>query len=75
MEVTDQVVTIFGATKGMFDKVPTAKIQEVEKELLETMRTKHSDVMDELKSAGALTDSVAPKLEAAIKDFLSARNY
>ena len=75
MEVTDQVVSIFGATKGMFDKVPTDKIGEIEKELIETMHSKHSDVMSELKSKGALTDEIAPKLESAIKDFLSARNY
>lgn len=75
MEVTDQVISIFGATKGMFDKVPVAKIGEIEKDLIETMHSKHSDIMSDLKSSGALTKEIVPKLESAIKDFLSARNY
>ena len=75
MEVSDQVVTIFAATKGMFDKVPVSKIGEIEKELIETMHSKHSDIMGELKANGKLSDEMNTKLESAIRDFLTARNY
>ena len=42
LHVTDQVIAIFAASKGLLDTVPVEKIQETEGELLESIRTRHS---------------------------------
>jgi F-type H+/Na+-transporting ATPase subunit alpha len=65
VEVADQVLAIFAATKGYFDKVPVDQIGVVEKEFVEYLRNKHSDVVADLEKTHAINDEA--KLVAAIK--------
>jgi len=52
MPVEEQVVSIFAGTKGYLDDLPASDVVRFEKELLEYVRTTHSSLLAEIKSAG-----------------------
>ena len=61
--VENQVSVIFVATKGYLDKIPTARVKQFEKELIERMSLKHGDMMASIRDTGVLTEEVATALE------------
>jgi F-type H+/Na+-transporting ATPase subunit alpha len=73
VEVADQVLAIFAATKGYFDKVPVEQIRTVEKEFVDYMRNKHADVVSDLEKTHAINDE--GKLVAAIKSFIEMKKF
>ncbi len=54
--VEDQVVILFAVTEGYFDNVPIDEIPEAESGLLEYIRTRHGDLLDNIKSSGDLPE-------------------
>jgi F-type H+-transporting ATPase subunit alpha len=75
MEVWDQTIAIYAATKGYFDTVPTEKVPEVEVGLLGTIKSKHSDIRDSIANEKQITAETESKLIEAIKSFISASGY
>ncbi len=75
IDVTNQVVAIFAAIKGMFDSIPVDKIQVVEKELVEFLNTKHSDLIGALRKENAISAESEGKLVDAIKTFVAAYKH
>ena len=64
--MADQVMSIYGGSKGYFDKVPVPRVQEAESHMLQFMRDEKSEVRDAIIQSGALDD----KTEAALKSAL-----
>jgi F-type H+-transporting ATPase subunit alpha len=50
----DQVIALYAVTEGYFDKVPVDGIYEAEKNLLEFVKTRYSDMVNTLKEIGEL---------------------
>ncbi len=71
LHVADQVVAIYAGTKGYFDKVPVNRVQAVEKELHEFIRTEHADMRDKLVAEAALTDEIEGLLKKALEAFVA----
>ena len=69
MEVVDQVVGIYAATKGLLDSVPVSRIQECEKGLIDLMNSKHADMVKEINEKKAVQDE--EKLTSIIKEFVA----
>jgi F-type H+-transporting ATPase subunit alpha len=67
MAVEDQVVSLFAGTRGFLDSIPTSDVRRFEAELLDNFRGRHSDMLDGIKSSGAVADVDA--LTAAVRDF------
>ncbi len=65
--VAEQVVAIFAVTEGHMDSVPVEQIEEFEAGLLEFVRTRHPELLDQVASTGELPEEEA--LVAAITDF------
>jgi len=65
--VEDQVAIIYCGTKGLLRDVPVNKVKEFEADFLAYMRTKHANVLNDLK-AGKLDDAITATLEAAAKE-------
>ena len=63
MPVEEQVVSIFAGTKGYLDDIPVADVIRFEKELLEYVRTTHSSLLADIKSAG-VPDGLADAIES-----------
>ena len=66
MEVEEQVAVIFAGVKGYLDKIPTQKIGEFEKSLLQKLNTKGSKILDSIRKDKSISDET----DQALKDAL-----
>ncbi len=65
--VEDQIAIIYAGSKNLLRAVPVEKVKEFEKDYLEFLRAKHSNILETLK-AGKLTDEVTDTLEKVAKE-------
>lgn len=72
MDVIDQSVSIFAATKGFFDQVPVNKIRQVETDLLALLNSRHSDMMSAMRTEKQMSAENEAKLVDIIKNFVSS---
>ncbi len=75
MDVIEQVIVIYAATKGHLDAVPVDKIQVIEKDLIDHFNHHHADLVSSLKEAKVISDSEAEEMDKIIKDFLATKKY
>ncbi len=75
LEVIDQVMGLFAATKGLFDRVPVNKVGEVESDLLDHVKNKHSELVNAITNDGAISDDSASKLTSVVNDFVSSKGF
>ena len=66
-KVEDQVAIIYAGSKNLLRDVPVEKVKEFQRDFLEFLKAKHSDVLSTLK-AGKLTDQVIDTLTSVAKD-------
>jgi F-type H+-transporting ATPase subunit alpha len=66
LAVEDQVIVIFAGTNGMIDDLPVELVREFEAYLLETFRSRHADVLGQIRDSGAIPDE--DKIRQAIED-------
>ncbi len=69
LSVAEQVVSLYAGTKGFLDDVEIKTVQQWEKDFLQFINDKHSDLLSTLTEQGELTDDVVAKLESAIQAF------
>jgi len=74
-DVIDQAVSILVATKGLLDVVPTPKVRNAEKDLLEFFHARHGDLMNEIKAAKEINGGNEAKILEAAKAFLATKKY
>ena len=67
MPVEEQVLSIYAGTNGYLDDIPVKDVRRFEAELLDYMRTRHSDMLTTVKSSGSLPEGDA--VAKAIADF------
>jgi F-type H+-transporting ATPase subunit alpha len=72
-KVEDQVAIIYCGTKGLLRNVPVNKVREFETDFLTYMRSKHADVLADLK-AGKLDDRITGAIENAAKEISAKYN-
>ncbi|MCH2412696.1 MAG: F0F1 ATP synthase subunit alpha, partial [Acidimicrobiales bacterium] len=65
--VEEQVVSIWAGTRGHLDGVAIADVRRFEAELLDWFRTRHSEVLADIRDSGRIADEDA--FEAAIAAF------
>jgi F-type H+-transporting ATPase subunit alpha len=65
--VEKQIAIIYCGTMGLLKDVPVDKIKDFEREYIELLEVKHSDVLDLLK-AGTLNDNITGVLEKVAAD-------
>lgn len=71
--VEQQIAIIYLGTKNLMRSVPVNKVNEFEKEFLDTMERKQKGTLDALK-AGQYTDEITSVLESTAKDLLVKYN-
>ncbi|HEX5613906.1 MAG TPA: F0F1 ATP synthase subunit alpha [Acidimicrobiia bacterium] len=67
MPVEEQVLAIHAGTSGVLDDIPVADVKRFEIEMLEYFRTRRVDLLEQIRTTGALPDADA--LAQAIADF------
>jgi len=69
MPAEKQVAILFAATNGYLDEWPVEAISEYEKQMLEFLETKYSEILNEIKETGDISDEVDQKLRKALDEF------
>ncbi|MFP4538290.1 MAG: F0F1 ATP synthase subunit alpha [Dichotomicrobium sp.] len=69
LQVEEQVVVIFAGTRGFLDPLPVSAVSRFESDLLRHMREDHSDILDEIRNKGQLSDELEEKLKSAVDKF------
>jgi F-type H+-transporting ATPase subunit alpha len=71
LPMEEQVISIFAGTNGYLDDIPTGDVRRFENELLEYFRTRKSDVLESIRTTGALPDgdAVADAVKAFKNEF------
>lgn len=73
LEVIDQVLVIYAATKGLLDEVPVEDIQEVERDIVDHFRSQHVALVEKLEKEMVISDEIAEKMDSIIKSCLKSR--
>lgn len=71
MDVIDQSVSIFAATKGYFDSIPVNKIGQIEKDLLAALNSRHADMMNAMRAEKQMSSENEAKLTEIVKAFVA----
>jgi len=71
MAVEDQIVVVFAGVRGFLDKVEPSKIVGFEVAFLPFMKANHQDVLDEIRTKGAISKELEAKLGEITKKFIS----
>ncbi|MDE2281852.1 MAG: F0F1 ATP synthase subunit alpha, partial [Actinomycetales bacterium] len=66
--VEEQVIVIYAGTRGWLDTVPVTDVRRFETELLATFRAKHPELLEQIRTKGALPDTDA--VDAAMRSFV-----
>ncbi len=69
MPAEKQIAILFAAANGYLDEWPVEVISEYEKEMLEFLETKYSEILNEIKETGDISDEVDQKLKKALDEF------
>jgi len=69
MPVEEQVASIYAGVKGYLDDAAVEDVQRFERDYLDFLRNKHTEVLSGIREAAKITEEIEPKLKAAIEEF------
>src|SRR6202789_1977220 len=67
--VEEQVCVIYAGTRGYLDGVPTASVGRFEAELLSRLHSKHTSLLDGIRTQKALSSELEAELNSALDEF------
>lgn len=67
--VIDQIVSVFAATNGFVDGIPEWDVRRYEKELLQFMHQKYSNIMADIQKDAQIKDGTKKALNDALNEF------
>ncbi len=70
MPVEEQVVVIYAGTNGYLDNIPVSDVKRFEKDLLDFMRSRYGNLLDEIRSSGDLPGAVEGAVAEFTQEFL-----
>ncbi|HEX7800097.1 MAG TPA: F0F1 ATP synthase subunit alpha, partial [Asticcacaulis sp.] len=69
LKVEEQVCVIYAGTRGYLDKVAVSDVGRFEREFLSLLRTRHTDLLDAIRTQKALSSELEEKLKGVVSDF------
>jgi F-type H+-transporting ATPase subunit alpha len=69
LKTEEEVAVIFAGVNGYLDKLPVSKVGEFERSLLSSLRSKNTDLLNDIATQKALSDDLRARLKAAIDSF------
>ncbi len=69
LKVEDQIISIFAATGGFLDAIPEMDVRRYERELLDFMHSKYSNIVTEIVKEKAVKDTTKKMLLDALTEF------
>jgi F-type H+-transporting ATPase subunit alpha len=67
--IEEQVVVIFAGTRGFLDRVDIGNVGRFEQLMLTNLRGKHPELLDAIRSEGAISDGTEKALNGFLEDF------
>ncbi|MFO1022060.1 MAG: F0F1 ATP synthase subunit alpha [Planctomycetales bacterium] len=71
LHFADQVMSIYAGTRGYFDEVPVNEIAQVEKEMLEYMKSHKAALRQQIIDSKELSSETEGQLKDALKEFIA----
>jgi F-type H+-transporting ATPase subunit alpha len=62
----EQVVVVYAGVNGYLDPLPVNRVRAFEQGLLGHARSKHADILDDIRKTNDLSDATAAKLKSAV---------
>jgi F-type H+-transporting ATPase subunit alpha len=69
MPMEEQVVSIFAGVRGYLDRVPVDNIGRFEREYLNELRDKKSELLQAIRETGELSEDTEKQLAEFLADF------
>jgi len=69
LKMEEQVVLIYAGVNGYLDPIQVSRVRGFEEGLLSAVRSKHADILEDIRKTGDLTDATAAKLKSAVEGF------
>ncbi|MCD6298313.1 MAG: F0F1 ATP synthase subunit alpha [Deltaproteobacteria bacterium] len=69
MPAEKEVSILFAAANGYLDEWPEEAVADYEKQMLEFLASKYSDILSEIKEKGVLSDELQEKMKKALDEF------
>jgi F-type H+-transporting ATPase subunit alpha len=69
LKMEEQVCVIWAGTNGYLDPLPVARVRAFEQGLLGLLRTKNSDILEDIRKSGDLSDATAGKLKSVVDGY------
>jgi F-type H+-transporting ATPase subunit alpha len=69
LKMEEQVVVIYAGVNGYLDPLPVNRVRAFEEGLLTTIRAKHGDILETIRTSRDLSDETAAKLKSAVEAF------
>ncbi|MFL5079305.1 MAG: F0F1 ATP synthase subunit alpha, partial [Microvirga sp.] len=69
LKMEEQVVVIYAGVNGYLDPLPVNRVRAFEEGLLSTVRGKHPEILDAIRTSRDLADDTAGKLKGAVETF------
>jgi F-type H+-transporting ATPase subunit alpha len=66
LKMEEQVVVIYAGVHGYLDPLAVNRVKAFEDGLLTLLRSKHGDILEDIRKTGDLTDATAAKLKSAV---------
>ncbi|MBW1798545.1 MAG: F0F1 ATP synthase subunit alpha [Deltaproteobacteria bacterium] len=72
MPAEKEVAILFAGANGYLDEWPVEAVTDYEKQMLEFLESKYSDILSEIKEKGAISDELEAKMKKALDEFKGA---
>ena len=72
MPVEQQVIDLFAAVNKLFIEVPLVKVKQAENQWIEFVNAGYSEVLEDIKKTGAISDDSKKQLNGAMEAFRNA---
>src|SRR2546430_14547355 len=69
LKMEEQAVVIYAGVNGYLDPIPVERVRAFEEGLLTLLRTKHADILDDIRKTGDLTAGTEKTLKAATEAY------
>ncbi len=66
LKMEEQATVIYAGVNGYLDPIPVDRVRAFEEGLLHVLRSKHADILEEIRKSGDLSDATAGKLKSAV---------
>ncbi len=69
LKMEEQACVIYAGVNGYLDPIAVNRVSAFEDGILHVLRSKHADILEDIRKTGDLTDATADKLKAAVTEF------